>query len=291
MLSRIKGLLNYCYKDNAEDKLPDIKLQLFLIAVKCLMPSENEIGCYFDSDRYKKEIELFKFYKNGHDENLEHYFINHKASEIYDDLLEYKIMPIITANTEWDILLNEALKASLFYSVNKNTILNTILISSIISEYLNSNTENTYEITRERFINFSLKNFLNDNNIQIDKNSLIEFEKERIKMLSKSELFTDKFKNEFNSLHYIYNEVKHEILIEGSYETGIDTFSLYLFKLRKGMINPEKLKISMDNMPNIKEFLKYATFNHPLLGRCKVLKRGEKEVILKNKSGLIRVNI
>ncbi|MDF2949945.1 MAG: hypothetical protein K0R07_1991, partial [Sedimentibacter sp.] len=121
--------------------------------------------------------------------------------------------------------------------------------------------------------------------------SLIEFEKERIKMLSKSELFTDNLKSEFNSLHYIYNEVKHEILIADANETVIDSFSLYLFKLRKGLISPEKLKISMDNMPDIKEFLNYATFNHPLLGKCKVLKRGEKEIILKNKSGLIRVNI
>jgi hypothetical protein len=291
MLSRIKGLLNYCYKDNIEDKLPDFKLQLFLIAVKCLMPSENEIGCYFDTYRYKKEIELFKFYKNGQDEILEYYFINHKSSENYDNLLEYKLIPIIIANTEWDILLNETLKAALFYSVDKNTILNTILLSSVINEYLNSNIENTYEVTRERLINFSLKNFLNVNNIQIKKNSLIEFEKERIKMLSKSELFTDNLKSEFNSLHYIYNEVKHEISITDANETVIDNFSQYLFKLRKGLISPEKLKISMDNIPDIKEFLNYATFNHPLLGKCKVLKRGEKEIILKNKSGLIRVNI
>lgn len=290
MLSKILGLLNYCYEDNSGDKLPDIELQLFLIAAKCLMPCENEIGCYFDVDRYKKEIELFKFYKNGHDDKLEYYLENKKASEKYDDLLEYKIIPIVIANTEWDILINEALKTSVFYSSNKLTVLNTILISSAINEYLNSNTENINEVTKERLINFSLKDFSGKNKINITKSSLIDFEKERIKMLSKTELIADELKSNFKSLHYIYNETKNKNN-DTNGETLLNSFSQYLFKLRKGIINPEKLKISMDNIPEIKEFLKYATFNHPLLGRCKVLKRGEREVIIKNKSGLIKVNI
>ncbi|MGD9570059.1 MAG: hypothetical protein AB7V48_17410 [Sedimentibacter sp.] len=290
MLSRIYGLLNYCYKDNSGDKLPDIELQLFLIAVKCLMPSENEVGCYFDVERYKKEIELFKCYKNGLDETLEYYIENKKPSEKYDNLLEYKIIPIITANTQWDILLNEALRTSMFYSLNKNTILNTILISSAINGYLNANLENINEITKERLINFSLKDFLKSNNIIMNKNSLIEFEKERIKLLTQSKLINDELISEFKSLHYVYNEIKNENM-EATNETVLCSFSSYLFKLRKGIINPEKLKISTDNVPEIKEFLKYTTFSHPLLGRCKVIKRGEKEVILKNKSGLIKVNI
>ena len=109
-------------------------------------------------------------------------------------------------------------------------------------------------------------------------------------MLSKSELITEELKNNFKSLHYIYNEIKDENT-ESIKETVLNSFSQYLFKLRKGIINPEKLKISIDNVPDIKEFLKYASFSHPLLGRCKVLNRREKEVILKNKSSLIKVII
>lgn len=290
MLSRIYRLLNYCYEDNSGNKIPGIELQLFLIAVKCLVPCENEVGCYFDVHRYKKEIELFNCYKNGHDEVLEYYLENKKTTEKFDNLLEYKIIPVIIANTEWDILINEALKASMFYSTNKTTILYTILISSYINEYLNSNTENINEVTKERLIGFSLKDFSGINNIQINKSSLIDFEKERIKMLSKSEFITDEFINNFKSLHYIYNEIKNENG-DTAGETVLYSFSQYLLKLRKGIINPEKLKISMDNIPEIKECLQYSTFSHPLLGRCKVLKRCEKEVILKNKSGLIKVNI
>ena len=74
-------------------------------------------------------------------------------------------------------------------------------------------------------------------------------------------------------------------------ETILSSFSLYLFKLRKGIINPEKLKISNNNVPDLEEFLKRSSFVHPLLGRCTVLKRGKKEVILRNRSGLMKVNI
>ncbi len=290
MLSRIQNLLKYCYEDNAGDKLPDIGLQLFLIAAKSLMPYEDNIGCMYDVTRYEKEIELFKYYKNGHDDILEYYFNNKKPSEKEDMLLEFKIIPVITANTEWDNLLNEALKAASFYSVNKNTILNTILISSVINEYLdNKDIDSTEEITKERLINFSLKNFSNNNDICINKINLIEFEKERIKMLSKHELITDDLKKKFKSLNYIYNERKENS--EMINETVLSSFSSYLFKLRKGIINPEKLKISQNDVPEFKEFLKRSSFSHPLLGRCTVIKRGEKEVLIRNKSGLIKVSI
>lgn len=293
MLSRIQKLLEYCYADNAGDKLPDIELQLFLISAKSLMPYEDNIGCMFDVTRYEKEIELFKYYKNGNDDILEYYYDNKKPSDKEDALLEFKIIPVITANTEWDNLTNEALKAASFYSINKNTILNTILISSAINEYLNNaDIENINEVTKERLINFSLKGFSNDNNICMSKSSLIEFEKERIKMLSKHELITDDLKEKFKSLkfiYYIYNERKENSEIIN--ETVLSTFSSYLFKLRKGIINPEKLRIPQNNVPEFKEFLKYSSFSHPLLGRCTVIKRGEREVMLRNKSGLIKVNI
>lgn len=291
MLSKIYDLLKHCYEDSSLDKLPEIKLQLFLITVKSMMPFEDNIGCMFDMSRYEKEIKLFKCYKNGHDSNLEYYYENNKASEKADELLEFKIIPVIISNTQWDILVNEVLKISLFYSINSNNILNTIILSSAINEFLNKDNylDNLNDITKERIINFSLKNFLTNNNININKSSLIEFEKERIKILSKNELITEELTTKFKSLYYILFNGKgnSEILSE----TVLSSFSSYLFKLRKGIINPEKLKIQQGSMPGIKEFIKYETFNHPLLGRCKVCKRGEKEVIIRNKSGLIKVNI
>ena len=117
-------------------------------------------------------------------------------------------------------------------------------------------------------------------------------------------LFDDKSISKYKSLNYIFNiktsENKSTI---NNYNADnndsssmnnntdiIDSFSSYLYKLRKGTINPEKLKIS-DKIPDIKECLKQPLFTHPLLGRCKVVKRSENEIIIKNKSGLMRIKI
>lgn len=301
MLSKIYNFLDYCYEDNSGDKLPNLKLQLFLIAVKSIMPYEDKVGCMFDYARYEKEIDLFKYYKNGQDELVDYYIENKSHSEKEDVLLEYKLIPLLIANTSWEILLNETLRAASFYSLNKKTLINTIIISSVIFEYLNQeqlNIEAINENTKERLINFSLKDFLNNNNIQFNKIKLIEFEKERISALSSNEIICDELKEQYKSLSFIYNYIKNDNaeqtidpqINETSEETVLTAFSQYLLKLRKGLINPEKLKIQLNNIPDLKEFLKYTSFSHPLLGKCKVLKRGN-ETILKNKSGLIKVNI
>ena len=290
MLSKIYNLLKNCY-ENYNDKIPNIEFQLFLITVKSLMPYEDNIGCMFDIGRYEKEIELFALYKNGHDDTIEYYLENKKPSRDEDKLLEYKILPIVISNTVWENLINETIKAVTFYSISKSTVLDAILISSAIFEYFNEeqfDLENINKKTKERLIQFSIKDFLENTHIELGKDHYIEFERERIKILSKSELFSEAFILKFKSLKYIFNnETKQE---EQDNET-ISNYSSYLFKLRKGTIDPEKLKISKEKIPDFKEFLKNPIFSHPLLGKCKIVKRTEKEVILRNKSGLMKVNI
>ncbi len=292
MQSKIYNLINNCYDDNFGDKIPNINLQLFLITVKSLIPYEDEIGCFFDVERYEKELELFKLYKNGEDETLNHYFINKKQSTQEDNLLESKIIPIVISNTMWDTIIKEVLNAVTVYSFNKITLLDAIIISSVIDVFLSNNDtdyEMINEITKERIIRFSLKNFLDKNNIILDKFSFIEFEKERIKLLTEN-IFSDKFIKKYKSIDYILNN-KTLKTIEQENGSVLTNFSAYLYKLRKGVISPEKLKLPQVIIPEFKEFLKYSSFSHPLLGKCKVVKRDEREVLIRNKSGLIKVNI
>lgn len=293
MLSKIYNLLNNCYEISS-DKIPNIEFQLFLITVKSLLPYEDNIGCMFDTGRYEKEIKLFALYKNGHDDTIEYYLKNKKPSSDEDKLLEYKIIPIAIVNTVWENLINETMKAVIFYSMNKSTVLNAILLSSVIFEYYNGgqidqvDLENINNITKERIIQFSIKEFFEKNHVDLEKKHYIEFERERIKLLSKTELFSEDYILKFKSLKHIFiNETKSE---EQENET-ISNYSSYLYKLRKGTINPEKLKITNEKIPELMEFFKSPIFSHPLLGKCKIVKRTEKEVILRNKSGLMKVNI
>lgn len=297
MLSKIEGLVNYCYPDEK-----GIEFQLFLISVKCLMPYENNIGCLFDIERYKKEIDLFAFYMDSHDEVIDYWLKNRRPADLEDELLDYKIIPIITANTRWEEVRDEVIRAVTFYTLNKNAILNGLLISSAIFEYLDGEIENIEPATRERLVNFSIKDTFAANQMPVQKNYLIDFEKERIKLISKPSIFDDKARNKYMALGYIFNkggggdestshasednkgnEDKKQITIK-------DSFSSYLYKLRKGTINPEKLKIP-DKIPDIGECIKYPSFNHPLLGRCRVVNRTEGQVTISNKSGLMRIRI
>ena len=277
-------MLNFCFDD-----IQKIDFQLFLITVKCLIPYDDKIGCLFDKDRYKKEIELFSSYMNGNDETIDYWLRNKEASNLDDNLLEYKIIPLALSNTVWENLTDELIKVVLFYTINKNAILNALLISSAVFDFMTGSDIDSIEAAaRERLINFSVKEFLIKNQINADKNYIIDFEKERIKMIAKPILFDNNFINGFKVLNYIF-EKSPEHLTENNSDI-IDSFSVYLYKLRKGLIRPEKLIIP-DKIPEIKECLKYSTFSHPLLGRCKVIKRTEKEAIVRNKLGLMRIRI
>ncbi|HOT21075.1 MAG TPA: hypothetical protein PLD67_00690 [Sedimentibacter sp.] len=284
MQYKINKMLNFCFDD-----IQKIDFQLFLITVKCLIPYDDKIGCLFDKDRYKKEIELFSSYMNGNDETIDYWLQNKEASNLEDNLLEYKIIPLALSNTVWENLTDELIKVVLFYTINKNTILNALLISSAVFDFMTGSDIDSIEAAaRERLINFSVKEFLIKNQTNADKNYIIDFEKERIKMIAKPILFDNNFINGFKVLNYIF-EKSPEHLTENNSDI-IDSFSVYLYKLRKGLISPEKLIIP-DKIPEIKECLKYSTFSHPLLGRCKVIKRTEKEAIVRNKLGLMRIRI
>lgn len=284
MQYKINKMLNFCFDD-----IQKIDFQLFLITVKCLIPYDDKIGCLFDKDRYKKEIELFASYMNANDELIDYWLQNKEASNLEDNLLEYKIIPLALSNTVWENLTDELLKVVLFYTINKNTILNALLISSAVFDFMiGSDIESIEEAAKERLINFSVKEFLLKNQINADKNYIIGFEKERIKMIAKPILFDNNFVNRLKVLNYIF-EKSPEYFTENNSDI-INSFSVYLYKLRKGLISPEKLKIP-DKIPDIKECLKYSTFSHPLLGRCKVIKKTEKEAIVRNKSGLMRIRI
>ncbi len=284
MQYKINKMLNFCFDD-----IQKIDFQLFLITVKCLIPYDDKIGCLFDKDRYKKEIELFSSYMNGNDETIDYWLRNKEASNLDDNLLEYKIIPLALSNTVWENLTDELIKVVLFYTINKNAILNALLISSAVFDFMTGSDIDSIEAAaRERLINFSVKEFLIKNQTNADKNYIIDFEKERIKMIAKPILFDNNFINGFKVLNYIF-EKSPEHLTENNSDI-IDSFSVYLYKLRKGLISPEKLIIP-DKIPEIKECLKYSTFSHPLLGRCKVIKRTEKEAIVRNKLGLMRIRI
>lgn len=280
------------------DKFAGIEFQLFIISAKALIPYEDKVGCMFDTDRYKKEIEVFKYYRNGKDDTIDFYFKNNIISDLEDNLIEYKIIPAIISNTFFNTIIEEVLKIVLFFTVNQNTIINAVILSAALHEYFEnsiSDIDNLKDKIKEKLIEFSLKDYLEKNNLRtLNKSYLIDFEKERIKAIIKNQYFSNEYSAKYKALQFIkndnsiYNSAK--AIYEGHQEV-INNFSAYLLKIRKGTLNPEKLKYKFDNVYDLKDYLNNSTFNHPLLGKCIILKKSKNEIILKNKLGLLRVNI
>lgn len=295
MLSKIHSLLNYCYEDSISEKFAGIKFQLFLLSTKSLVPFENKIGCGLDINRYEREMEVFRYYKNGNDETISYYFDNSKPSKIEDALLEYKILPIAISNTDWEILIDEVLKIVLLYTYNKNTILSAIILSSVIYEYFYSeilDIDLVTSKTKDRLIGFSLKDlYLNKNNMQINKEVIIEFEKERVKLLLRNNLLCETDILKFKSLQHIINKCMSCKIVDKDNEVVLNNFAVYIQKLRNGTVNPEKLKFSQESLIDFKKYLSNSSFVHPLLGKCILLKKESSQIILKNKLGLLKVNI
>lgn len=295
MLSKIHSLLNYCYEDSISEKFAGIKFQLFLLSTKSLVPFENKIGCGVDINRYEREMEVFRYYKNGNDETISYYFDNSKPSKIEDALLEYKILPIAISNTDWEILIDEVLKIVLLYTYNKNTILSAIILSSVIYEYFYSeilDIDLVTSKTKDRLIGFSIKDlYLNKNNMQINKEVIIEFEKERVKLLLRNNLLCETDILKFKSLQHIINKCMACKIVDKDNEVVLNNFAVYIQKLRNGTVNPEKLKFSQESLIDFKKYLSNSSFVHPLLGKCILLKKESSQIILKNKLGLLKVNI
>lgn len=295
MLSKIYNLLNYCYEDSIIDRFAGIEFQLFLLSTKTLIPYENKIGCMIDLNRYKNELDLFVYYKNGNDETINNYLNNKKQSNNEDELMEYKIIPIAISNTDFNTLIEEVLKTVMFFTLNKNTILNAIMLSSVIYEYFDADTidlDNIKNKTNARLIDFSFKEFVEKNNmIQMDKSYIIGFEKERIKMIANSNCISDELLMKYKAMQHIVSNEKAVKPINKENEVILNNFTAYILKLRKGTVAPEKLKYSHEEYPDFKEYLKQSNFTHPLLGKCIVMKRNTNEIILKNKLGLLKVNI
>lgn len=299
MPSKLYDLLNFCYEDSMAEQFPNIEFQLFILSVKCLIPYENKIGCMIDLKRYEKEVEALKYYINGNDETLEHFIKSKNTSYIYDSLLEYKLLPIISSNTVYENMIEEIFNLTKFYSINIKTIIETIIISSCIFDYLSCDETVDMDLDllnnniKERLIGFSIKDFIenmNINDINI-KNYIIDFEKERIKYLLKLSILTDELILKYKSLQYILNKKLAVREINNENSKTLNNFTEYLIKLRKGIVNPEKLKLNLDNISDLKEYLKSSQFIHPLLGKCIILKRSSAEIIIRNKLGLLKVKI
>lgn len=292
MINKIKGILDFCLEDSSKDIYFKKETQLFLVTVKSLLPYENKVGCGINYKRFSKEIEILRYYINGDKEFLEVH-VNNKLNK-FDDLIEFKILPIVIANTNLNIVIEESIKSIIFFVSNGKSIIYSIALSRLLYDHLNGITDEGTLINnmKDSIISFSIKNFYYKTmNKNIENKCLIDFEKERIDIITsiKTDTVSDEFiKNSKIFKHIIFNK-KDNNEIDKENKIIIDNFASYLLKLRKGLIPPEKIKIDLNNIDCFENYLKQSTFKHPLLGLCKIIKKTKDNLIIKTRTGIIKV--
>lgn len=305
MENKIYGLLYNLYSSDLSEKVPKLKYQLFAMSLRSLAPFENKLGCEFCIQRYNREIKLLKYYINGRDKVIDKIIETRNPCTFYDELLQYKIIPIIISNTLWETTLNEVLKCIIYYTYSKKAILDAIIVSSLVFDYIGNNNiteEIIYENAKSRLIEFSIKKFYHDNyDVEIKNNYIINFEKERIAYLLKSDL--DELFDEFSSIKkYVLckinkstelddNKTINQNIITNHNNEILKNLSIYMFKLRKGILDLSKLRLDTNSNIDIKYYLKENNFVHPVLGRCILVAKKDNECILKTKTGYIKYNL
>lgn len=290
--------------------------ELILIGIKSLLPSETFEKVYVDYRRYNEEIKLWFSYRQGENQVLLNLFKNIDLN-LYlngvDDTLPFRILPIIMVNKDFNYTRDEVIKNVLFTSGNIEKLIETVLIGKIFFLLINTKEYDLIEELKDEVINFSQNDFIstyNDyyrlKNIGENKRFKIQFEQAKINLLN---ILNFKGSGNFpileDSLEVVsFNKEPRTIIGksiwallnkrgQGNLVTApCKRFIKYLYKLRRGRINPDQLKINEYILPDVFQFQEGDEFFHSLLNRCRVIKKEElgnrMEVSLITKSGIYK---
>lgn len=297
-------------------------IQIMFITIKSLLPSLNKEGVIVDYKRYEKELELLKYYIKGRDETIENYFHfkNIRYWNAEDKTSKGRIIPIVVANTNFNIIKDEIIKNTLYFTGKIPVLLENIILSKILYLIIeNESIEKNKLINelKEDIITLSQKEF-KENYIDYYKDSIdnydgnykLDFERYKIELIN---LLNGIESNEYfilkKSINIIFGDnlnIKEDIddilllSILGVYNDDISKLQYkdkeyierladYLIKIRKGRIDPEVLKVNLSNIPDVFNYNEGDVFNHPLLSKSKILKKIKEDnrtyILLKTKSG------
>lgn len=292
-------------------------LEITVITIKSLLPSEEEVATRIDYFRFRKEMELWYYYRNSDNESLLNSIDKPKA-DIYflgiDDSVFIRISPIVFSNNKWDVIREEVLKNILYTTGNIATLLEGLLLSKVLFLTFNDSGNILKEI-KEEIINLSQTNFIESykNSFRVDINNYpgnfhVDFERRRIEIINiLNDLESKYFETLSESMKVVNRNVKSEyspfaiglyslnnnIEPDKKESTSIyESFSDYIYKLKKGRIDPKLLYIDKYTLPDIFSFNVGDVFYHSLLNKCKVLKKEEINdgliIYLDTKSGVYK---
>ncbi len=269
--------------------------QLTILTIKSLLPMKESVGNKIDYKRFSEEVKLWNDYKIGENNSLLTVFKEldkDKYLTYYDELFYTRLIPIIIANKDWEVIQKEVIKNLLYSSGSIENLFEWLLIGLIIHLSINK-VDKIDDKVKEYIIHFSQADFVDNYSdyFQLDISRIpntykINFEKERIILL---DILNGKDNKKYLRLQDIIlaaNEGEPNTRIgkmiyktdrPSHIEESLDSFYIsmnkYLLNLRKGRIDLEDLKIKEYKLPDIFGFEEGEVFFHSLLNNCKVIKK------------------
>ena len=271
--------------------------QLTILTIKSLLPMEKTVGNSIDYKRFTEELKLWEEYCTGEKVPLLNTLSTKDKSSYLsysDDTYYTRMIPIIVANKDWEIIQEEIIKNILYFSGNVENLFEWLLISLLINLRKMAYQEKIEEL-KNYIINFSQTEFIDKYKeyFQISTENIpntfkIKFEMERIALLNiLNGEESNKYPN-FQDLLYINHDCSPCTSIgkivynscESYNHQIIDDFYInmnkYVLKLRNGRIDLEDLKIKEYIIPDIFSFEEGDQFFHSLLNYSKVIKKEAK---------------
>lgn len=290
-------------------------VEIMLITIKSLKPSQVKDGNIVDYNRFKLELDLWKSYRHGMNKNLLYSMDENKYSGYFSEIDEsvYARISVITlANQNWEIIKHEIMQNILFTTGNLEIILECLLLSKILFLKLNDKKleyEDILSYIKQETINFSPAE------IDLDrKDSKIEFERLRVSLITRLNgvIVDNKFpilRDCLNILESENNEsienqdnffisgligvMREEVVSRQIKDIGfLENLCTYMVKLRKGRIALEEFKIEDYKIVDLFAYKEGETFHHSLLNTTQVIHKERRDdfeiAYMRTKTGIYR---
>lgn len=289
-------------------------VEIMIITIKSLKPSQAKGGNVIDYKRFKNELNLWKFYRHGMNRNLL-YSTSDMPYENYfaemDESVYSRIAIITLSNQNFEVIRSEVIKSVLFTSGNIEVILESLMLAKmlfLISRDKSIKYEDIVKSLKDESISFSQIELSDYNKYyklsedSYEKNYKVEFERVRINLISllNDVDISNQFANlkicldilklreneedyqqlEYNSFFIsgLLGLLKGEILSREIKDVNfLESLCAYVLKLRKGRINSEDLELKSYESLDVFNYKEGEAFNHPLLNSAKLIYKGQRE--------------
>ena len=297
-------LMNLFLYDYTKNNTYTYLSQLGVVTIKSLMPMKDEVGVRIDYKRFMEEFQLWLGYRIKDNPSLLNIQGRVEPSVYWmeeDDSILSRVIPIVLANQNYEVIEEEVIKSILFTTGNLKSLFEWVSIGYLLYKIISDKSKkDLLDKLKEIIIGFSQVDYMAkyEKYYKVDikeykGNLSVDFEREKIYLLNMlNGIGNNRSPNLVDIMNVLEKEESKTIIGEIVYKSiyNSDTeYSLpkfyinlgdYIINLRKSRIDPEQLKIEKYILPDIFQYKEGEMFFHSLLKETKVIKKEVKNNVL-----------